>query len=300
MIDFSDIAALRQSLIQLREKQEENKVGFWNNDIAIFNDVSRLSMPYDARRVTIAVFTFIEHGHAEFCIDNRQYEVDANTLVILTPGQSVQMLSMSMDFKGIFLCISLERHQQMMNSLQDIVPLFMYIRQHPTIELNSTDADWIMHFSQLMTIEFNLPNNIFRNQSIDSMLRTSYYKVSTLFGNLLASNPLRNSRQEDIFVLFIKELEKSFRIHREVSYYAKQLCVTPKYLSTVVKAVSGRSAGACIDSYVIEEAKMLMRTTRKSVQEVSDQLNFPNQSFFGKYFKRLTGLSPFQYRKANR
>ena len=88
---------------------------------------------------------------------------------------------------------------------------------------------------------------------------------------------------------YIKELR--------VNYYAKELFLTPKHLSSVVKEVSGKTAGEWIDVFVIFEAKSLLKSSQKNIQEISDELNFANQSFFGKYFKHYTGMSPKEYRK---
>jgi AraC-like DNA-binding protein len=82
-----------------------------------------------------------------------------------------------------------------------------------------------------------------------------------------------------------------------VSNYAKKLCITAKHLSAVVKNVSGQSPTDIINSYVILDAKISLTTTDMTIQEISARLHFPNQSFFGRYFKQHTGLSPRQYRK---
>ena len=74
------------------------------------------------------------------------------------------------------------------------------------------------------------------------------------------------------------------------------MCITPKYLTTLIKRVSGKSVSEWIDSYVILEAKPCSKYSSKSIQEIAYYLNFPNQSFFGSYFKRIAGMSPTQYK----
>ena len=81
-----------------------------------------------------------------------------------------------------------------------------------------------------------------------------------------------------------------------MSFYAKQLNITPKYLSSVVKEVSGKTAARWIDESVILEAKALLKYSGMSIQEIAYHLNFSTQSFFGKYFKRYVGMSPLAYR----
>jgi len=88
-----------------------------------------------------------------------------------------------------------------------------------------------------------------------------------------------------------------YKKERSVSFYAGKLYVTPKYLSSLVKAVSGKTAGEWIAEIVVLESKVLLKSSSKSIQEISVELNFANQSFFGKYFKQHTGMSPYAYKK---
>lgn len=81
-----------------------------------------------------------------------------------------------------------------------------------------------------------------------------------------------------------------------VAFYASKLSLTPKYLSKVIRQNSGKTAGEWIEEYVILEAKALLKSTNKTIQQITDELNFSTQSFFGKYFKRRVGLSPKEYR----
>ena len=90
-------------------------------------------------------------------------------------------------------------------------------------------------------------------------------------------------------------LKEHYTTQRKIGFYADKLCMTPKYLSQVIHAVSGRHAGDWIRDYVILEAKALLKSRQYTIQQVSDMLNFPNQSFFGTYFKKTVGCSPLTY-----
>jgi AraC-like DNA-binding protein len=97
---------------------------------------------------------------------------------------------------------------------------------------------------------------------------------------------------------FIELVQENYRNERLIGFYADKLCITPKYLSKLVKDNTGRSAGEWIDSHVILEARAMLQSSDMTIQQIAASLNFPNQSFFGKYFKRATGLSPKQYRSS--
>lgn len=103
------------------------------------------------------------------------------------------------------------------------------------------------------------------------------------------------SRRSNYVSEFMKLVRNSFSQERSVGYYASRLCITPKYLSLIIKEQTGRTAGEVIDSFVILEAKNLLRFSGMNIQQVANTLNFPSQSAFGKYFKHLTGQSPSEY-----
>lgn len=107
----------------------------------------------------------------------------------------------------------------------------------------------------------------------------------------------KKSKHQVLVEKFLNLVRLHFKDERSLEFYANKLFLTPKHLSKVVKENSGKTAGDWIDSYVILEAKALLKTTDMTVQQISDRLNFPSQSFFGKYFKRLEGISPSEYKK---
>ena len=96
---------------------------------------------------------------------------------------------------------------------------------------------------------------------------------------------------------FIREVQIYYKQERKVLFYAKRLHLSSGYLSTIVKKVSGKTATEWIDNYVILEAKAMLKSRKMNIQQVSNELNFPSQSFFGKYFKRHTGMSPKEYKE---
>ena len=109
-----------------------------------------------------------------------------------------------------------------------------------------------------------------------------------------AAKPLK--REEILFKEFIRLVSEYHRKERRVDFYADQLFLSSKHFSTVIKKVSGKTAGEWIDEYVILEAKTLLKYSAMSIQEVAYYMNFPNPSFFGKYFKHHTGMSPSEYK----
>ena len=127
------------------------------------------------------------------------------------------------------------------------------------------------------------------------------YRMIEIFSSRIEKeprDPQQNSRRLGYVHQFIKLVHQHHRRERSVGFYAERLFISPKYLSLVIKEHTGRSAAQIIDNFVILEAKNLLRFSGKNIQQVAYELNFPNQSSFGKYFKHLTGLSPSEYQRS--
>ena len=106
----------------------------------------------------------------------------------------------------------------------------------------------------------------------------------------------RGNRQAELTNEFVKLVENNYREHRDLKFYADAMGLTPKHISTVVKASSGKSAVEWIEKYVILDAQTQLISTDRTIKEIAYDLNFPSQSFFGKYFCRVVGISPAAYR----
>ena len=147
------------------------------------------------------------------------------------------------------------------------------------------------------------PETHFSFDIVSGLIAATIYKVGDIMYHYLAEHPEEqnnsHNRAEEYFKQFTHLLGEHFREERSVGFYARQLCITPKYLTTLIKRISGQSVSEWIDNYVILEAKTLLKYSTMSIQEIAYYLNFPNQSFFGSYFKRNTGMSPSQYKAQN-
>ena len=150
---------------------------------------------------------------------------------------------------------------------------------------------------RLLCSELATPSYYYKTEVIQRYCEVAVLKSISL--NDMTEKPELNrplNRKEQIFHDFLTLLEEYYTQERSISFYADRMCLTPKYLSTIVKEVSGKHGMQWIDEYVVLEAKALLRDGSISVKEVSDQLNFPSQSMFGRFFKKMTGLSPKQYK----
>lgn len=170
----------------------------------------------------------------------------------------------------------------------------------PMAHLSENVMEECMTVYGLMKAKIKETENPFLRDSLLGYMQVVTYDVVNA---LLASNKEREAapkekfgRSQELYNRFMEEVQQHYTQERSITYYADRLCVTPKYLSQVVHRVSGRFAGDWIADFVILEARALLKSRKYTIQQIADMLNFANQSFFGKYFKEKTGVSPSEYR----
>ena len=139
-------------------------------------------------------------------------------------------------------------------------------------------------------------DNFFRKDLIRTLLLAMFYDVGNIIYRFKETDKPQ-TRAEAILTKYIKMVEANFRQERRVGWYAQQLCITPKYLSEMVKAASNKTPTEWIDNYVTMELRVLLKNSSKSIKAITEEMNFPNQSFLGKYFKEHVGMSPSKYRQ---
>ena len=126
------------------------------------------------------------------------------------------------------------------------------------------------------------------------------YEIYAIYRQNIRFDLQPRTRQGALCQEFLALVEKHAIEHRDMGFYADKLCITPKYLSVVIKKISGYSPAEWLNRKVILYAKTLLTNSDMTVQQISAELHFPNPSFFGQYFKRHEGITPKQYRNQNR
>lgn len=236
-----------------------------------------------------------EKGTADLKINMKEYHVVAPSVLIVMNDQIYQPLGASDDLQCKIILMSRSFADSLFVNISNVLPLKSSILGNPVMSMDNEENVFGMFYQLLQNVAAS-PNHEHKIDVARHLTLSMFYGYSYRKHDVTDIKPA-TSRREEVYSQFISELEKSFRSQREISFYADRLCITPKYLSQIVKDVSGKTASAVIDEYVIAESKALLMSTSMSVQQISDELNFPSQSVFGKFFKRVTGLSPKEYRQ---
>lgn len=261
--------------------------------------ISHLTFPFKLK--TLISIVCIK-GELIVSVDLVEHKLTPSTLMVVRPGHTLTGYRASEDFRGYLIMAPLHTINHSLPSFSRLLSCFLYFRDRPVINISPSELEIQQHLLAAVIQKQKEAKTPFFDNVLDSMYQSILYETLSLYTSHMdrsQSNVIDSKlrRREDVFYRFLLLVEANFQIERSVNYYAEKLNITPKHLSAVAKETSGHTAGDWIDSYVVLEAKMLLNNSELSIQEISSRLNFANQSFFGKYFKHHTGMSPRSYRR---
>ena len=256
-----------------------------------------LTSPYPFK-IQFAMMHLCLSGRMRIRSNLNEYELHRNSLMIITPGTIGQCLEISADCRIALIALSNDYVIPEDNAEGALIVRKFLAKQTP-LELTDAQTSEILAIYRALRDKLRRPDFRFKHDILKGYLQVLYGEICQLMAPLVEAQDARqSSRKKLIFDRFLDELRQHYASQRSVQFYADRLCLTPKYLSQVVHAVSGRHAGEWIRDYVILEAKALLKSGQYTVQQVSDMLNFANQSFFGVYFKKAVGCSPTAYKES--
>lgn len=289
------------TLAELIDMSGENREGLMRECITASSE-SRMQVFRFPCRIDAFIIGVGVEGESPVMLNLREHRLRKDSMFLFGPKNILQVNSEEY-FKADVLVVSVDFMRRINIDIKHMMPLFLQFASHPCLTLTSEESFSLRSLIAQIERETRGPEGHFSFDIISGLISATIYKVGEILHHYLAEhpnteNPTRN-RAEEYFKQFMLLLGEHYREQRSVGFYARQLCITPKYLTTLIKRISSQSVSEWIDSYVILEAKTLLKYSNMSIQEIAYYLNFPNQSFFGSYFKRNTGISPSQYKAKN-
>jgi len=267
------------------------------DELILLDDLSKLPIPNEPRRSEHIIVGLCLQGEVRFTVDAKERVLKANDLIIIQKDRVTANFCFSEDAKGIAMIWTKEYFDDMVKDVKELSNLFLFSRMRAVIQLMEEEVADVDVFFRLIQKKVRDEENHFRREIVQTLIMSLIYCVSNAIHRMQSSLiGLGNKRSQEIFMRFITLVEANFRTERRVGWYAEQLNITSKYLSETVKQVSKRTPNEWIDNYVVREIRVQLRNSPKSIKEISEDLNFPSQSFLGKYFKERIGMSPKEYR----
>lgn len=268
-----------------------------DDDIILIDEMAELPFPDTPRRMQCIMMGLCLRGSAHYSVNTEQHEVKANDVIIINKGTVASNCILSDDFSGIGIILNEGFFSEIIKGIHDMSSLFLFSRSHPVFSLHDDEVMAIVQYFHAIKQKVDDTAHHFRTDVVRSMIMTMIYDLSNAIYRIQQINDRKKTRAEDIFTRFITMVEKNFRMERRVGWYSKQLCISSKYLSETIKQISRRTPNEWIDNYVTLEIRVLLKNSSMSIKEIAKTLNFPNQSFLGKFFKEHVGMSPSEYRK---
>ena len=241
-------------------------------------------------------------GQMRAQVNLQDFELRTNDVLVVQNGTIGEYRGMSDDARIAVIAFTPEYFQTALQ-IEATMSLQRRLYASPLWHLPFEAMEELMVIYRLMKAKIAETDNPFRKGALlgyTQVLIYNCYKYLLAADSGNEKTEVKSGRQQELYTQFMDEVRKSYIKERSISYYADVLCVTPKYLSQVVRRVSGRFAGDWITDFVILEAKALLKSRKYTVQQIADMLNFANQSFFGKYFREKVGCSPKAYQENGR
>ena len=247
---------------------------------------------------------FCRKGSVDVSLEDQPYHIKPGDIYIYMASTLVHLLHKSDDAEGIMVEVDLDYILPIVNKVMNVESQ-LFMRRHPCISLSNEQCAHLEYlldnlWERIKTEDSEQGNVQYQHlklELIKSMGQTLCYEIVNMYFANKPLQPLPQSKKDAVFQNFMLALFRFYRKERDVSFYARMQHITPRYFSTIIKEKSGTSALQWIVQMVITEAKQLLEGSDLSIKEIADQLNFPTQSFFGKYFKQYVGILPKEYRK---
>ena len=280
-----------------RIKQEMRDVYYLSDDLVIASfDIHRDTLGNYPALIDGFSAIIMASGSAVVAIDTEEYEVVPDTIVFFSPDRVIRTVASTSDAAAYFVACSKSFINEIQIDLSASLPVYMRFGKQPCLRVTPQDTHEIRQVFQLIKTILASDKEHYRQEIIRCLFTAVFYIITEL--NMREQkNTVKLGRGEVIFEEFMELVRQYSKQERNVRFYARRLNITPKYLSTVSKDVSGKTAARWIDEAVILEAKSLLRYSGMSIQEIAYHLNFSTQSFFGKYFKQHTGYSPSRFKR---
>lgn len=254
---------------------------------------SLISMVQGPVKFSETVSIFMSRGKCKITLSLRPYEIEGGAIIFVRKGDILQVDEISDDVTASCMLFSPICVERLFHIITDRTPGSPVAR----CPVQLIPADKIAQFEEFYEQMKRISSDLTNPQRLEAILffaSSFYFQVGYSLVSANADEEINvSSRTVEVFLRLV---QLYFRTERFLDFYAAKMKITSKHLSRTIKKQTGLTAGAWIDRFVVLEAKVLLRSSTLNIQEISDYLNFPSQSFFSKYFKKSVGESPTDFR----
>ena len=286
-LDLHDVPQVYHNL-----KYNDGEICFADNITSIPGLMSQF-------RVNFIAYVIVLEGSLTLELNTVPYQLEKNCSLFVDRKMVVTGVKHSDDFRCVICALSTDIGFSFFN--KSLMQSVMHLLANPVITMNQDEVDLMLKYYELLVFKMDHPEMNFARETVRDIIRCfAYDLLSNITKHFNQSDGDDMLRQSDrIFRKFMLLLAENSNVNRSVKSYADELCVSPKYLTSVCRKHSDSTASELIATSVMSRVKQLLLYSDLSIKEVAGEMGFDNLSFFGKYVKKHLGLSPNHYRKAN-
>lgn len=292
-VDISDFQPIKNNLMD-----------YLDSDIMVTGNLENIPSYSLETAVRINFFLLVacEDGEMQLNINGEDYLMKKNDALIVLPTMLINEMKHSEDLKIRLLGFSTNFLHRILKKDRNSEKIFYSLYKNPIRNAREQERSPLtQHYFSLIMERIKDTSHYYRHETLQYLFSALFCEMinelKKHLGDEEETRPDKSLRRaHQVFRQFLNEVSKDGGMHRSVNYFADRLCYSPKYVSSVVKQVSGRTALDWINEYAIDQIKVQLKHSDKSIKEIADHFNFTNQSFFGKYVKKHLGTSPAKYR----
>lgn len=281
-----------------RSSSNEQIITYSDEELVIIDDLREISN-FANSKISFNIVAICTSGKMNLDVSGVPIQAHAQQILICQSHAMLSNYMVSPDFECKVIFIGDHLLHSILQSQMQLWTKMLYKQRYCIVDIPKGSSGF---YNELRNRWLH-DDTPFRREIIISLLRASLLELCE---ELLSQEQMRgtieqsesSSRMESLFYRFLENIARRHIKKISVAEYADELCITPKYLSTICRTVSGKSPTEWISEYVVEDINHYLKSTDLTVKEISDELGFPNASFFGKYVREHFGMSPAQYRQS--
>lgn len=308
-IKIGNIAYIAEKSRTMINKQNSNNVAItlshidmdnvefierYGDDLIFIRNPKFKHLNHEPYKTDMTFAVICEEGWAKGAVNLRQFCLQKNSMLIVLSSHITEAFEESEDFKGTYVFMS-ERFLSRLE-IADSFSFYESVDENPLLQCDDQTMNALMLYVDLSVAILRQQDKNPNTGEAIRLLTRIFFLMMAWFIHPSAIKKETESRPSIVTHQFLELVKHNYREHRDVEFYADKMNISAKYMSTLVKQASGKSAIQWIENYVILDAKAQLASTANSIQQITYDLNFPTQSIFGRYFKRSVGMSPKEYR----
>lgn len=284
--------------VKLETLSFEDKSIFFDDFLLEGNDKDLLGSERLPRIIQAAGICICLKGEAEINVESKKYRIKEGDMCVVFPDDILHVRKKSKDFKGYIIVLTPEFIYSI--NIPASTQVYLFIKEHRCISLSDKEReDLIKMYEDMKTYDARL-NQPYRREISQHLAIAIVYEIISLYKKGEPVDQQSYSRKDQIYFDFMELVHSNFKKERGIEFYADKLCISSRHLSSICKELDGQTAKKCIDEQIIINIEMLLSTTTLTVAQIADEFNFPNASFFTKFFKEHTGITPKEYRNGEK